>query len=239
MLQFRGRVFYINEMGFLGKFTKWVSNGVQGITNKVSNVWNKVKDTASDAWEKTKGVAGKVWEGVKDAGAKVGKFLYDNSDAIGAALGAGAAGLASYYGVDPGTIMSVREAVGGAANYLPDGKLKDFILSAAWKPKSKPPPTTPKVELVDESPKGAGYATNVSAHGPPMKQNENQTSVSGNYVQRIPTPKVPAINYDPMFVQNTSSAVSPLHPVYTGKYTHKSSGRGRVKQKRVPKKVKK
>ena len=137
-------------MGFLGKFTNWVSNKAQGISNKLGNAWNTVKGTAS-----------KVWEGTKDAAKATGKFIYDNSDAIAAGLGGLAAGVAAGYGVDPSTILGVREAVGGVANMLPEGKVKSALLSAAWKQKSSPDAETPKLDLSKMVPGGMEYAMNL------------------------------------------------------------------------------
>lgn len=154
-------------MGFLSKFTNWASSKAQGISNKVGNMWNKVKDTASNTYDKAKGVASKVWEGTKSAAKTVGKFVYDNSDAIAAGLGGIAAGVAASYGVDPGTILAVREAVGGVANVLPEGKIKSALLSAAWKQKESVP-DNPKYDLSKIVPGGKDYASAVAvqARGP-------------------------------------------------------------------------
>lgn len=273
-------------MGFLGKFTNAIRNGVQGITNKVSGAWNSMKDTVSNAWENTKGVAGQVWEGVKDAAVKTGQFIYNNSDAIAAGLGGAAMGAAGYFG-GPGAASFLRESLIGASNFIPEGKVKDALLNAAWaKDRNNPKPS--KVDLDEENPGGANYAGNVSGNKPggfnyagnfsgnkpslaigydsntattgkynqriptptisaPMiYESENvkkpslkvgydsDTAISKNYTQKILTPTIsaPTIHesgYDPLFIQNTSSSVVPLHPVYTGKYTHKKTGRRKIK----------
>lgn len=140
-------------MGLISKFTNWVSNKAQGISNKLGNAWNTVKGTAS-----------KVWEGAKDAAKATGKFIYDNSDTIAAGLGGLAAGVAAGYGVDPSTILGVREAVGGLANILPEGKVKSALLSAAWKQKGSVP-DNPKYDLTKIVPGGIGYAMNLVRSG--------------------------------------------------------------------------
>lgn len=229
-------------MGFLGKFSNAVGNGIQGITSKVGGAWNAMKDTASNAWDKTKGVTGKVWEGVKDAASKTGQFIYDNSDAIAGVVGGAALGAANYFG-GPGAESFLKGTLSSAANFIPDGKVKDALLSAAGerqRNKSKPP----NVDLTEENPGGVHYASNVggnaqSSGGTGSQSNGNAQTVSdaaGTYIKKHSNP-VPN-GYDPMFVHNTPNALTQPFPVYHGKYVHKNSSKDNRKKIKPPKKNK-
>lgn len=202
-------------MGFLGKFTNWVSNKAQGISNKVGSMWNNVKDTASNAWEKTKGVASKVWEGTKNAAAATGKFISDHSDAIGAALGTAAMGAAAYYG-GPAAANFVKDGIGMIANGIPEGKVKDALLAAAWNRKKEQPQPPPKPDLSISNPGGSNFTVDLSNASP------NIGVTTGNF-KHLSTV---GSGYDPTFIHNNPVVI---HPLYKGDYVHKKSGRGTIK----------
>lgn len=215
-------------MGFSEKIPNENTADSQGVTNKVGY------------WNTAKGVVGKIWEGAKNAASKTGNFIYNNSDVVGGAVGGALMGTAGYFG-GPLASEAARDGLTHFAKAIPEGKMKDALLSAAWR-KYKNDYTTPNVDLTTE-PGGVNHAENVSSVNSSNAATRNYSNaatgndfsgVTGHYNQSVQTPS--SSGYDPMFMSNVSSPSDPLkaapnvrsfsvHPTYTGKYTHKNNSK--------------
>lgn len=198
-------------MSITSKFTNFINNAKQGISEKLSNTWQGAKE-----------ITGKVWDNVKDSAVKVGNFVSENAEPIAAALGSAGTGVANYY-LGPQAGKFINDSVGGFANMLPEGKVKNVLLAAAGQKRKPPEPA--KVDLNNTSPQSTAYTKTLDA------ANSQSTSVFQNKSNKYP-----------VFVQDVSTAVAPpstpLSATKTPKrpkithivdYVHQKSGRGKVK----------
>lgn len=209
-------------MGLGSKFANAFRNAAQGISNKIGQVWEGAKGVASKFAEGAKNAASAAWGGIK----KAGQWALDHAEQIAPVVGgiAGAA-LGSYAG--PEAVLAAREGIGGLADALPDGRVKDTLLALAWKKRSKPavePP--PKPDLTQSVPGTDKY----QVQSPPPPPSLTIAS-SGNFEHKATGVRAPLAiqgsGYDSFHVPNTS------HPIYTGDYKKKSNKRGGGKS-RIP-----
>lgn len=224
-------------MGIGSNFTNWVSNAKQGLSNSMGNAWEGLKSGASSTWEGTKGLAGKAWEGAKTAAVKTGQFIENNAEGIGmAATGLAAATLG------PAAALGARKALNSFASALPEGRVSNVLARMSG-----------GRGAYGDSPSsggGAGGGT-TSAINTETKKVNLAVGREGNGITSNEPPK--AIKTEPHWDEGMVSGLFshkmsgvPMGPPmgggtigpksqkqYSGKYTHKSSGRRMVTRSQV------